>query len=110
MATQEITGITIEKGTDFSVSFLIDSFDGKPLNMNNYSAVAKIRKYPSSKSYKSFVATVLGETGYLNISMGKEITQQLSAGRNYFDIIISNQYETIKPVKGSIMVEETASL
>jgi hypothetical protein len=110
MATQEITGSTIEKGTDFSVSFFIDSFDGKPLNMSDYTAVAKIRKYPTSVSYKSFDTAVLGETGYINISMKKEITQQLSAGRNYFDIILTNQYETIKLVKGSMIVEETASL
>jgi hypothetical protein len=110
MATQEITGITIEKGTDFSVSFLIDSFDGNPLNMSDYTVVAKIRKYPSSTSFKSFAATVLGETGYVNISMQKEITQQLSVGRNYFDIIITNQYETFKLVKGSVIVEDTASL
>lgn len=110
MATQEITGIVIEKGADFSVSFLIDSFDGTPLNISDYTAVAKIRKYPSSKTYKSFVASVLGGTGHVNISMDKETTKLLSVGRNYFDILLTNQYETIKPVKGTILVEDTSSV
>lgn len=110
MATQEITGIIIEKGADFSVSFSIDSFDGTPLNVSDYTAVAKIRKYPASTSYKSFVAEVLGETGYVTISMDKETTKQLSPGRNYFDVLLTNQYETIKPVRGSIIVEDTASI
>jgi hypothetical protein len=47
MATQEISGITIEKGTDFSVSFAIDAFDGTPLDVENFTPIAKIRKYPS---------------------------------------------------------------
>jgi hypothetical protein len=110
MATQEITGIVIEKGADFSVSFLIDSFDGTPLNISDYTAVAKIRKYPASATYKSFVASVLGETGQVNISMDKATTKLLSVGRNYFDILLTNQYETIKPVKGTILVEDTSSV
>jgi hypothetical protein len=110
MATQEITGITIEKGTDFSVSFLIDSFDGQPLPINGYVATAKIRKYPASAKFNSFVAEVLGGTGRVTISMNKETTKLLSTGRNYFDILLTNQFETIKPVKGTIMVEDTSSV
>jgi hypothetical protein len=110
MAAQEITGIVIEKGTDFSVSFLINAFDGVPLDLTNYTAVAKIRKYPSSPSYKNFEASVLQITGYISLIMPKEDTAQLSVGRNYFDVVINNGFETIKVVKGTILVEETASV
>jgi hypothetical protein len=110
MATQEITGITIEKGADFCVSFIIDSSDGTPLPISDYTAAAKIRKYPASVKYNSFVAEVLGETGHVTISMDKETTKLLSTGRNYFDVLLTNQYETFKPVKGTIMVEDTASV
>lgn len=110
MATQELTGIVIEKGTDFSVSFLIDAFNGVPLDLSNYTAVAKIRKYPTSPVYKSFDATVSQQTGYVFISMSKVDTQELKSGRNYFDVLLTNDVETIKPIKGTIIVEETASL
>jgi hypothetical protein len=52
----------------------------------------------------------LGETGRVTISMNKETTKLLSTGRNYFDILLTNQFETIKPVKGTIMVEDTSSV
>lgn len=110
MATQELTGIIIEKGTDFSVSFLIDSFNGEPLDLSGYTAVSKIRKYPKSPYFKEFVASILQETGFINLYMSKEDTQELKSGRNYFDILLTNQVETIKPVKGTMLVEDTASL
>lgn len=110
MATQELTGITIDKGTDFSVTFLIDTFDGKPLNLTGYTPVAKIRKYPTSPSYATFEASVLGNTGYISLSMNKTTSSQLKSGRNYFDVLLVNDFETIKAVKGTMLVEETASV
>jgi hypothetical protein len=110
MAIQEITSVTIDKGTDFSVSFLIDAFDGNPLDLTSYTPVAKIRKYPSSPSYASFTAAVLGPTGYITLQMSKTDTQNLKAGRNYFDVLLTNEIETIKAVRGTMMVEETVAL
>ena len=110
MSVQEITNITINKGTDFSVSFYIDQFDGKPLVLEGYSAVAKIRKYPTSSSYKSFETSVSAELGRIFLTMSKENTLDLKAGRNYFDVLIFNNAETLKVIKGSMMVEETVSI
>jgi hypothetical protein len=110
MATQEILGLTIEKGEDFSTSFVIESFDGNLLDLTNYTAISKIRKYPSSPNFKSFETEVLGSTGYVNLIMSRLVTATLSSGRNYFDVLLTNGIETIKPIKGTIMVEETASL
>jgi hypothetical protein len=110
MASQELSGIMIEKGADFSVSFLIDAFDGKPLDLSNYTAISKIRKYPSSPTFKVFETEVLGTTGYVLLTMSKLVTATLSSGRNYFDVLLINEFETIKPIKGTIIVEETASV
>jgi hypothetical protein len=110
MATQEITNPIINKGTDFSVSFNVDKFNGEPLSLYGYTAVSKIRKYPSDPYYKSFQASVTPETGTIFLFMGKEDTIQLKSGRNYFDVLIVNELETLKIIKGSMMVEETASV
>jgi hypothetical protein len=110
MAIQEITSVTIDKGTDFSVSFLIDAFDGNPLDLTSYTPVAKIRKYPNSPSYSAFTAAVLGPTGYITLQMSKTDTQNLKAGRNYFDVLLTNEFETFKAVRGTMMVEETVAL
>lgn len=109
-AVQEITSITVDKGADFSVSFLLDAFDGNPLDLTSYTPVAKIRRYPTSPSYKTFTASVLGNTGYISLSMSKTDTIDLKAGRNYFDVLLTNGIETFKAVRGTMMVEDTASL
>jgi hypothetical protein len=109
MAVQEITSVIIDKGTDFSVSFLINAFDGNPLDLSSYTPVAKIRKYPSSPSYATFNAVTLGAIGYISLHMDKDDTQNLKTGRNYFDVILTNEFETIKAVRGTIMVEGTSA-
>jgi hypothetical protein len=110
MAAQEITGITIEKVTDFAVSFAIDAVDGAPIDLNNYTAVAKIRKHPKATSYKEFATSIDGAQGFVTLTMAKEDTVDLISGRNYFDVLLTYNNETTKPVKGTIIVEDTTSL
>lgn len=110
MAAQEITGLTIEKGTDFSVSFAIDAADGAPINLVNYTAVAKIRRHPKAASYKTFTTSIDGVLGYVTLLMSKEDTKDLISGRNYFDVLLTYNNETTKPVKGTIIVEDTISI
>lgn len=110
MAIQEITNITINKGTDFAESFSIKQFDGNPLVTNEYYAISKIRKYPGASFYKSFDTSISSENGLITLYMSKENTVDLRPGRNYFDVLLSNGIETIKVIKGTMMVEETASL
>jgi hypothetical protein len=110
MAIQEITNITINKGTDFSESFSIKQFDGNPLLLNDCTATSKIRKYPESSFYKSFDTSISPENGLITLYMSKENTVNLKTGRNYFDVLVSNGIETIKVIKGTMMVEDTASL
>jgi hypothetical protein len=42
--------------------------------------------------------------------MSKEDTIELKAGRNCFDVLIFNEFETIKVIKGTMMVEETIAV
>jgi hypothetical protein len=110
MAAQEITGLTIEKGTDFAVSFSIDASDGAPISLVSYTAVAKIRRHPAAASYKEFTTSIDGAQGYVTLLMSKEDTKDLISGRNYFDVLLTYNNETTKPVKGTIMVEDTVSI
>jgi hypothetical protein len=110
MAVQEITSPIIYKGTDFSVSFVIDQFNGEPLQLAGYQAVAKIRKHSTSSSYKSFQTSISESLGRIFLTMSKEDTIELKAGRNCFDVLIFNEFETIKVIKGTMMVEETVAI
>lgn len=114
MAVYEVNNLTIKKGTTFNETFTISNEDGTPLDINNsYSAVAKIRKYPSDPTSYSFDVIIDEITSSINISMNEETTAQLPTGRCYFDILISYGYvdtTTKAVVQGTIIVQETASL
>lgn len=114
MAVYENNSLTIKKGTTFSETFSVFNEDGTPLDINNsYSAVAKIRKYPSSPIVYSFDVVIDEITSSINISMDEETTAQLPTGRCFFDILMTYGYvdtTTKSIVQGTIIVQETASL
>ena len=121
MAVVEINSITIEKGTDFDAKFKILQPDSSNYTFSSgYSAVAKIRKYPTSPAYQSFKVDIIISTGEVIISMGRTTTELLSSGRNYFDILLTGPAAnpsgvgigtyTIKVVEGTIIVSDTVTV
>jgi hypothetical protein len=104
--------LTLDKGTDFEATFNITNADESTFPLSNYSAVAKIRKYPAAPSYKSFQTTITVATGEIRISMGATVTADLTAGRNYYDVIIvqAGTNRTQKVFEGSIIVNDTVSV
>jgi hypothetical protein len=111
MATP-VVNIIIEKGTDFESTYFINNPEGDAFNLSNYSASARIKKYPSSPTSIPFSVNLIASTGEVRISMGNTITAQLSEGRNYYDIIITSLgYGTkTKVIEGSAIVNPSASL
>lgn len=114
MAVYEINSLKIEKGTDFDETFKIYNDDGSPLDINSsFTGVAKIRKYPASPVSYPLDLFLDENTNEVNISMGATMTTAVPSGRCYFDIILTYGFAdttTKKFVKGTIMVEDTASL
>lgn len=103
---------SIDKGTDFEATFNLTNADGSFFSLNTYAASAKIRKHPSATSYHSFQTAITVSTGEIKISMGSTVTAQLSSGRNYYDVIItqSGTNKIKKVFEGTIMVNETVSV
>ena len=102
----------LDKGTDFEEEFNLTEDDGSPLNLVGYTAVAKIRKHPTAPKYKPFTITFIDrEKGRLKISLSNTQTTGLDAGRNYYDLLLTDGSGKIrKVVEGSIIVNETATL
>ena len=82
--------LTIEKGTSFETTFNITNSDDSVFVLTNFSATAKIRKHPTATTSKSFSTTITTATGEIKISMGSTLTADLTPGRNYYDVIITN--------------------
>jgi hypothetical protein len=104
--------LTIEKGTDFEATFNVENSDGSTFSLSNYSATAKIRKHPTAPTSKSFSTSITVATGEIKISMGSTITTQLDAGRNYYDVIItqSGTGKIQKVFEGTVIVSNTVSI
>jgi hypothetical protein len=113
--------LTLEKGADFDAKFKVLQPDSSNYTFaSNYSAEAKIRKYPTSPLYQTFKVDIIGSTGEIIISMGKTTTELLSSGRNYFDILVTGPATnpsgvgigtyTKKVVEGTIIVSDTATV
>ena len=110
MATPAVN-LTIDKGTSFEATFTVTNADGSVFSLTNYSATAKIRKHPTATSSKSFQTSITTGNGEIKISMGSTVTSELTAGRNYYDVIITHSVSNkiTKVFEGTAIVTETVA-
>jgi hypothetical protein len=103
---------TLDKGTDFETELNLSEDDGSPLSLVGYTGSAKIRKYPTSPRYKPFTITFVDrEEGRIKISLSSTQTSGLEAGRNYYDVFLTDSLGKVrKVVEGNIIVYESATL
>jgi hypothetical protein len=103
--------LTIEKGTSFETTFNITNSDDSVFVLTNFSATAKIRKHPTATASTSFSTTITTATGEIKISMGSTLTADLTPGRNYYDVIITNSVTSKiqKVFEGTVIVSDTVS-
>ncbi len=103
--------ITIEKGADHASTFTITNADGTAYDLNNQSAVAKLKKFPASTTSYSFSASLIVATGKVTISMGNTVTNALDPGRYYYDIVLTNNSTSKKTrvIEGMALVTPSVS-
>ena len=90
MAVAEITNIVIEKGTDFETIFnLFDPDQSASVLTGLTTTYASIRKHPTATSYEEFGKIITSGTGTIKLTLTAEQTANLSAGRNYFDVVLT---------------------
>lgn len=111
MAVAEITNLTIEKGTFFEATFNLFEPDSSSVNLVGITTTyARIRKFPSSTAYEEFSKTITISTGTIKLTLTEDQTARLKAGRNYFDVVITMNNKKLKVIKGTAIVEESASV
>ncbi len=110
--TVPAVNIVIEKGTSFEATYNVTNADNSVYSLTNQSATAKIRKHPTATSAKSFTTTITVATGEVKISMGSTVTAELTAGRNYYDVILTHSTtgKVTKIFEGMAMVNDTISV
>jgi hypothetical protein len=111
MSVAEITNIVIEKGTDFEATFTLFDPDQSVTVLSGLTTTyATIRKYPDSTTGEEFSKTITAETGTISLALTSTQTANLKAGRNYFDVVLTVGGKRIKVIKGTVIVEESASV
>ena len=78
-----ISNIFIDQGATFTTTLTINDANGSALDLTGYTAIAQIRKSPSSSTSVSFTATFVSPrtTGQITISLTDTQTTALEAGR-----------------------------
>ena len=111
MAVAEVTNIVIEKGTHFEATFNLFDPDQSATVLSGLSTTyASIRKYPESTTGEEFSKTITAGTGTIKLILSAEQTANLKAGRNYFDVVLTIGGKKTKVIKGTAIVEESASV
>lgn len=111
MAVAEITNLVIEKGTDFEATFNLFGPDQSATVLSGLTTTyATIRKYPDATNGQEFSKTITAGTGTIKLSLTATQTANLSAGRNYFDVVLTISGKKTKVIKGIAIVEESASV
>lgn len=109
MAVAEVTNIVIERGVDFEATF--DLPQKFPLtSLSGATVLARIRKYPTSPKQITFDWYIDEEKNKITISLTDGVTMFLPSGRNFYDILVEKDNKTYKFVKGTMIVEETATV
>jgi len=110
--TVPAVNIVIEKGTDFEATYNVSNSDSSVYSLTNQTATAKIRKHPTATSVKSFTTSITTSTGEIKISMGSTVTADLTAGRNYYDVILTHATtgKKTKIFEGTALVHDTVSV
>lgn len=111
MAVAEVTNIVIEKGTDFDATFnLFDPDQSATVLSGLTTTYATIRKYPDATDGEEFSKNITAGTGTIKLSLTATQTARLKAGRNYFDVVLTISGKKTKVIKGTAIVEESASV
>ena len=111
MSVAQINTITIERGTDFEVTFDIFGEDLEPNSFTQgYSGIFSLKKYPGASTGFEKAAVFDPGTNDIKVSLAKTETAKLKPGRNYFQVSIVSSPSagslTNRVVEGTLIVSE----
>jgi len=105
-----VVNLTLEKGADFNTSFKIKT-DGIAVNLTGYTLSCKMKKHSTATTSYSFTATAQNplSSGIVKITMSKTTILSIPTGRYIWELLITHSGTTTKAIKGTVMVEGSAS-
>jgi hypothetical protein len=86
MATK--ANIVIDQGTTFNTNVDLTDENGDPLNLDDYTAKAQIRRWYTSATATDF--TIETANGVIQLSMNAATTSNLTAQRYVYDVVLTS--------------------
>ena len=105
------TNLTIHTNTDFEQTFVLeDGNSNSALNLTGYTGACRIRKYHSSSLAGSFSVNFTNPTtGKVKIAMTANLTNNLKAGKYFYDLLLNNGTTVERVIEGEVLVKRTVT-
>ena len=105
------TNLTIHTGTDFEQTFVLEnSNSNSALDLTGYTGACRMRKYHSSSLAGSFNVNFQNRlAGKVKIEMTANLTQNLKAGKYFYDLLLNNGTTVERVIEGEVLVKRTVT-
>jgi hypothetical protein len=99
------SNLTVDQGTDFSVTIDVVTANSAPINLSGYTGNAQFRKHYSSLTYYPISVTVRQVDGTVTLAISKAISANVVPGRYVYDCILtSNTNISSRIVEGILTI------
>lgn len=92
--------LSIDAGSTYSVTLTLTDVNGDPMNLSNYTASSKIKKWYTSSNSISFNASINTSTGSITLELDANTTANIHPGRYVYDVNITDGISTTRVVEG----------
>lgn len=108
-----ISNLTIDQGSDFSVTITVEDNDGNIVDISGYTVEGKIKKNYASLTSVEFSTTspITSTDGTINLTLTDAQTKDMEAGRYVYDVeITSSGGGTTRVLEGQVEVTPGVTL
>lgn len=101
-----VTNLTIDQGSNVSVTILVTDSTGSARNITGYTGRSQLRRSYFSTSNTSFTVTITNPTeGEVVLSMSADTSANLKYGRYVYDVeLVSSTYNVERIIEGIVTV------
>ena len=84
------SNLVIDQGSTFSATLTVTDVNNDPIDLTNYTASAKLRKWYTSNSSVSFSTSSGNSSGLITLSLNYVTTGSLDSGRYVYDVELTD--------------------
>lgn len=99
----------LEQGEDFSADITLDTINGAPYDISDFTVKSQIRKSHWSQNTTAIFEATISANGIINLSLDSSITENVSSGRYVYDVFLTNSSNNRSKVLEGILFVDPSS-